>query len=160
MKIKLRIIIGLAFAALPTSAIAQNASARDNVLMAEDPEQREAQASWGYAEAVISGEMIYLSGVATGLQGPDDTVEASLRRMFDQVENVLRRAGSSWDDVLEMTSYHTDFASQLRTMLAVKRDYVRAPYPAWTAVGVTRLAEPSAIAEVKIVAKRAKRKAP
>jgi enamine deaminase RidA (YjgF/YER057c/UK114 family) len=36
----------------------------------------------------------------------------------------------------------------------VKNRYVTAPFPAWTAIGVSRLYEPTAVVEIKVVARR------
>jgi enamine deaminase RidA (YjgF/YER057c/UK114 family) len=66
---------------------------------------------------------------------------------------VLERAGSSWDDVLEMTTYHTDLPTQIEGFRAVKDRYVKAPFPAWTAVDIDRLVPDGGLVEIKVVAK-------
>jgi len=38
-------------------------------------------------------------------------------------------------------------------MVAVKKNYVKPPFPAWTAIQVSRLIPPNGITEIKIVAK-------
>ena len=37
--------------------------------------------------------------------------------------------------------------------MKVKDEFVRTPYPAWTAVGVTELARPNGLIEVKVTAR-------
>jgi enamine deaminase RidA (YjgF/YER057c/UK114 family) len=39
-------------------------------------------------------------------------------------------------------------------MVAVKKRYVGAPYPAWTAIGVSRLIPGSGLTEIRVVAMR------
>jgi enamine deaminase RidA (YjgF/YER057c/UK114 family) len=65
----------------------------------------------------------------------------------------LKRAGAGWDDVVDMTSYHSDVEAQIETMALVHKRYVKAPYPAWSAIGVARILG-GGITEIKIVAKR------
>ena len=41
------------------------------VLLSEDPSERKFQEDWGYADAIVAGDTVYLSGVARGLLGTD-----------------------------------------------------------------------------------------
>jgi enamine deaminase RidA (YjgF/YER057c/UK114 family) len=70
----------------------------------------------------------------------------------------LKRAGASWDDIVEMTSYHTDLTSQIEPMAKVKARYIKAPYPAWSAIQVARLFPDRGITEIKLVLKLPKAK--
>lgn len=121
------------------------------VIMTENPEGRRFQEDWGYADAVVSGDMIYLSGVVVGQQ-PNETLEAAYARTFDRIGKILERAGASWDDVLEMTSYHTDLQSQMPAIVAVKKRFVKPPAIAWTAIEIVRLIPDRGITELRIVA--------
>ena len=108
-----------------------------------------------FAPAVKEGDRIYCSGML-GL-GPDGMpisgVEAQFTRVFESLEELLALAGATFADVLEITSYHVDFTKHLQTFAKVKEQYVPAPYPAWTAVGVAELALPGALVEVKVTAR-------
>ncbi len=54
---------------------------------------------------------------------------------------MLEAAGCSFDDVVDVTTFHTNPEAQLETVMAVRTDEIGAPpYPNWTAVGVTWLA--------------------
>jgi enamine deaminase RidA (YjgF/YER057c/UK114 family) len=57
-----------------------------------------------------------------------------------------------------MTSYHSDVEAQIEAMAAVQKAYVKAPYPAWTAIGVARILG-GGITEIKITAKKPASKA-
>jgi len=52
-----------------------------------------------------------------------------------------------------MTSYHVGLAAHIDEFCAVKDAFVPAPYPAWTAVGISELAIPGASVEIQITAR-------
>ncbi|WP_266095704.1 Rid family hydrolase, partial [Acinetobacter baumannii] len=78
------------------------------VIMPEDPRARAAQEDWGYAEAVVAGNTIYLSGMVVGLRPGETDLDAAFDRVFRRIEGTLKRVGASWDDVVDITSFHTD----------------------------------------------------
>lgn len=147
-----RIVFG--FLALILSGAA-NAGARDDgkVVMPDNPEALKARATWGYSDAIVIGDTVYLSGVVAGTKDGDANLEAAYTRAFDKLGAILAKAGASWDDVVEITSYHTDVKTQMPVITIVKNRYVRAPFPAWTAVQVVRLIPDKGITEIKLVAK-------
>jgi enamine deaminase RidA (YjgF/YER057c/UK114 family) len=64
-----------------------------------------------------------------------------VRRAFANLRAVLAAAGASLDDVVDVTTFHTDPEAQIATVLAVRAEEIGdPPYPNWTAVGVTWLA--------------------
>ena len=56
-----------------------------------------------------------------------------------------------------MTTYHTDIDAQIADISTVKNRHVKAPFPAWTAIQISRLFEPSAVTEIKVTAWKPKR---
>jgi enamine deaminase RidA (YjgF/YER057c/UK114 family) len=118
-----------------------------------DPQAVAFQTEVGFADAVVVGDMVYLSGVVAAPQPGETGLQAAYERAFARIGTVLQRAGSSWADVVDMTTYHTDLAGQLNDLIPVKNRYVAAPFPAWTAIGITALYEPTAVTEIKIVAR-------
>jgi enamine deaminase RidA (YjgF/YER057c/UK114 family) len=123
------------------------------VLLSEDPGERKFQQDWGYADAVIVGDTVYLSGVVAGLRDGETDLKLAYDRAFARIGKVLERSGAGWDDVVDITSFHTDLTTQMPAIVAVKKKYMRDPPPAWTAIGVSRLIPNSGITEIKIVAK-------
>ncbi len=117
---------------------------------------REFLERYGFSEAVIDGDRGYLSGVVAG--SPDGRGDPSVAydQAFKMIADVLRRSGSSWDGVVEMTTFHTDLPAQIEAFTAVKNRYVRAPFPAWTAIDVDRLLPDHGLVEIKVVARRAR----
>lgn len=144
-----------ATAALPTEP--PFARRPENVVMPERPENRRFLSEWGFAEAVIDGNRIWLSGVVAGLREGETMAdaEAAYDRAFRMLGDVLKRSGSSFDGVVEMTTYHTDLPAQMDGFIKVKHRYVRAPFPAWTAIDIDRLAPDRGLVEIKLVARRA-----
>ena len=146
------LLIAALAACLPDAAAAQ-ARRQGTVLMSEDEGSRRFQEEWGYADAVVAGDTIYLSGIVVG-QREGETLEAAYDRGYRHIGVILRRAGASWDDVVDITSYHTDVTTQMPAITAVHRRYVTAPFPAWTAIDVDRLIPERGITEIKIIARR------
>lgn len=136
-------------------AEAANAQARTNatVLMSDDEDARKSQERWGYSDAVIAGDTIYLSGMVVGLRRGETDMAAGYDRVYRLIGGKLKRAGASWDDVVDMTSFHTDVDGQIDVMAGVHKRYVKAPYPAWTAIGVAKLLG-GGITEIKVTARR------
>ncbi len=106
-----------------------------------------------YAPAMRAGDFVFLSGVVAKRRDSEASDAPAIERAFDEIELVLGEAGASWNDVVDVTSYLTDFDSQIGPLWAVKDKRVPAPYPAWTAIGIDRLyGGESAIIEIKITA--------
>ena len=140
---------------VPLGSSAADAQSRlqGKVLLSEDPEERRFQEQWGYADAVIVGDTIYVSGVVAGLRNGETDLKLAYERAFQRIGAILKRSGASWDDVVDITSFHTDLTTQMPAIIAVKNKYVTGPPPAWTAIQVARLIPNSGITEIKIVAK-------
>ena len=126
---------------------------RATVLMAEDEGARKFQEDWGFSDAVVTGDTIYLSGIVVGLRPGKSDLKAAYDRVYRRIGAILARAGASWDDVVDMTSFHTDVERQIEAIAEVQKIYVKAPYPAWTAIGVAKILG-GGITEIKITAKR------
>lgn len=110
--------------------------------------------AYHFAAAVRAGDLLLCSG-QIGMEA-DGSVPADLDRQytlaFEAVARVLTAAGLNFDDVVEVTTFHVAFPDHLGEFLIVKDRYLTAPWPAWTAVGVTSLALPGAMVEIKITA--------
>lgn len=153
--------LALAFAALTVfAATTVHAGARleGKVLMSPDPSTAQIEEQWGFADAVVTGDKIYLSGVVVGVHEGETDLTVAYGRAFDRIGSILKSAGASWDDVVDISSFHTDLVTQMPAIVAVKNRYVKAPFPAWTAIQVSRLIPPNGITEIKIVATVPKKK--
>ena len=140
----------------PLLAMAAPLQAKDaqDVLMPENPEAAAFQSAVGFADAVIAGDKIYLSGVIAAPRPGESDLKPAFTRAFDRIGRTLERAGVGWNDVIDLTSYHTDLQSSINDMVEVKNLYIKAPFPAWTASGISALYEADGVVEIKIVAQR------
>jgi enamine deaminase RidA (YjgF/YER057c/UK114 family) len=145
-------LLPLALLALAAPAHA-GARQEAQVLLSENPDERKFQEDWGYADAVVTGDTVYLSGVVVGVRRGETDLTLSYERAFQKIGAILKRTGASWDDVVDMTSYHTDLTTQMPAIVAVKKKYIVGPPPAWTAIQVARLIPDTGITEIKMVAK-------
>jgi enamine deaminase RidA (YjgF/YER057c/UK114 family) len=141
-------------------AAASQPSAREQAttIMPDDPQMRKIHEEWGFSQAIVTGDTIHVSGVVIGAPREGSNLQAAYERGFTQIGDILKRAGSSWDDVVEITSYHTDVTSQMPAIIEVKHRFVKAPFPAWTAVEVSRLIPDRGITEIKVTARSSSRR--
>lgn len=109
--------------------------------------------TWQFSQGARVGNMIWLAGqLGIGPDGkPGATIEDQTRLAFQNVARTLEAAGSSLDDIVDLTTYHIAM-SDLPTVAAVKAEFIKANFPPWTAVGVTQLALPEMLIEVKVTA--------
>lgn len=97
----------------------------------------------GYSAALRSGDLLFVSGqVGSREDGtPEPQFEAQVRRAFANLQATLAAAGCSLADIVDLTTFHTDPEAQFDTIMQVKAEvFPAAPYPNWTALGVTWLA--------------------
>ena len=107
-----------------------------------------------YSPAVRADGFLFVSGQVGSREdgSPEPDFEAQVRLAFANLQAILRAAGCSLDDIVDVTTFHTDPERQFDTVLAVKNDmFPQAPYPSWTALGVTWLA--GFDFEIKVVAR-------
>lgn len=107
-----------------------------------------------YSPAVRAEGFLFVSGQVGSREdgSPEPDFEAQVRLAFANLQATLRAAGCGLDDIVDVTTFHTDPGRQLDTVLAVKNDiFPQAPYPAWTALGVNWLA--GFDFEIKVVAR-------
>jgi enamine deaminase RidA (YjgF/YER057c/UK114 family) len=147
------LLLSVAAAIVPAAAAGAGERQRATVLMSENERARKSQEEWGYNDAIVVGDTIYLSGIVVGLRQGETDLEAAYERVYQRIGSILKRAGASWDDVVDISSFHTDVEGQIGKMVAVHKRHVNAPYPAWTAIGVAKILG-GGLTEVKIVAKR------
>jgi len=109
-----------------------------------------------YNLAVVHGGVVYVAGqVAVDdvgeLVGEGDAL-AQARRVYANIDAVLRAAGSDLSRLLKVTVFLTDMAN-LEAASQARREVVpRDAYPASTAVEVRSLADPRWLIEVEAVA--------
>jgi enamine deaminase RidA (YjgF/YER057c/UK114 family) len=107
-----------------------------------------------YSAAIRSGDLLFVSGqVGSRPDGsPEPDFERQVELAFDNLAATLEAAGCGFADIVDVTTFHTDPEAQLETVMAVREKAIGdAPYPNWTAVGVTWLA--GFDFEIKVIAR-------
>lgn len=108
----------------------------------------------GYSAAIRSGNLLFVSGqVGSRADGtPEPDFPAQVQLAFDNLEATLHAGGCSFDDIVDVTTFHTDPESQFPAIMEVKqRVFSQRPYPNWTAIGVNWLA--GFDFEIKVIAR-------
>ena len=120
--------------------------------------------AYTYAPARRVGDMLYVSGViagkAPGVEGDVEAYKAGLRQAFRRLERTLKQAGTSFDNVVMINSFHVFDSPHFKgtkeehfnAVLAVKNEFMKAPHPAWTAVGTTGLLADNGLVEIQLIA--------
>jgi len=107
-----------------------------------------------YSPAVRSNGLLFVSGQVGSREdgSPEPDLEAQVRLAFDNLNAVLKAAGCTFDDVVDVTVFIVDPESVLETVWKVLPDYWgEAPHPTLTGVGVTWLY--GFQFEIKVIAK-------
>ncbi|MGZ8999216.1 MAG: Rid family hydrolase [Allosphingosinicella sp.] len=159
MRLALLLTGSLAAALNPAAAGAQARTA-DTVLMSTNAQARADQERYGYNDAVIAGDLIFLSGIVAGQAPGETSLTTAYERVFRIIGNILERAGASYADIVDVTTFHTDITAQIEAYSEVQRRILGSPPPAWTAIDVDRLLPDAGITEIKIVARRSGGAAP
>jgi len=72
---------------------------------------------------------------------PEPDFEAQVRLAFANLEATLAAGGCTFDDIVDVTSFHTEPEKQMAAVMAVKSEkFPQTSFPNWTAVGVNWLA--------------------
>ena len=111
-----------------------------------------------YSAAIRSGDLLFVSGQVGSREdgSPEPDFQRQVELAFHNLGATLAAAGCGLDDIVDVTTFHTDPSSQFETVLAIKNTmFPEPPYPAWTAVGVTWLA--GFDFEIKVIARKPER---
>ena len=100
--------------------------------------------------AIRSGPRLYLSGMLGLNAEPRDDAREQTRATLRQIESVLRRAGFSWDEVVDSLVYLTRTDS-FPAMNDAYRAMLKQPYPARATVRAG-LAAPESLVEIMMTA--------
>ncbi len=129
-----------------------------------DAAAKDAHDTFRYAAARRVGNTVYVSGVIVGRrdgEGRDiPAFKAQTRRGFERLNEILRAAGVTFADVVMINSFHVwtgpNFTGtrgeQFDAFEEIAGEFLKAPYPAWTAVGTTGLLSDGGIVEVQLIA--------
>ncbi len=119
-----------------------------------------------YPHARRVGQLLFLSGIGPRRRGSSEVPGAQLdeqgkllsydfaqqcHSVFENVRIVLEEAGSSWDELVDVTVFLIDIDHDFATYNKIYADYFKANQPCRTTVEVNKLPTPIAI-ELKCIA--------
>jgi enamine deaminase RidA (YjgF/YER057c/UK114 family) len=110
----------------------------------------------GYAPAVKIGDTLYCAG-QVGRTADLEVILDPEQQFISAWENlacVLAAGGCSFEDVVDMTTYHVDMSKHMAAFREVKNRIFPRGLCAWTCIGVSELAHPGLLVEIKCVAVR------
>jgi reactive intermediate/imine deaminase len=100
------------------------------------------QAIGTYSQAVRVGDTVYLSGQIAldplSMQMVQDSIEAEIHRVFQNLRAVCEAAGGSLNDIAKLNIFLTNLGN-FATVNSIMAEYFQQPYPARAAVGVASL---------------------
>jgi enamine deaminase RidA (YjgF/YER057c/UK114 family) len=111
---------------------------------------RKTYENWHFAPAVRHNDLIFCSGVV----GSGDTPEEEFRDAWKLLGAVLQEAGVGYEDIVDSTLYVVDLQKNAATMAKVKDEFIKAPYPASTWIGISELVIPGCRLEIKVTARK------
>ena len=108
-----------------------------------------------YSGALRDGNLLFIAGtVAVDEHGTlvgDGDLVAQTRQVLRNIGRLLAAGGAGWEHVARMTYFVTDLSRWGETA-AVRREFLREPFPTATAVEVSRLVRPEWLIEIEAVA--------
>lgn len=107
-----------------------------------------------YSPAIRSNGLLFVSGQVGSREdgSPEPVLQAQVRLAFENLNAILKEAGCTFDDVIDVTVFMVDPQTQFEKVWEVVSEYWgNAPHPTLTAVGVTWLY--GFQFEIKVIAK-------
>ncbi|MGT2475242.1 RidA family protein [Paraburkholderia terrae] len=110
-----------------------------------------------FSMAVIQGDgqVVHLKGQVSldadgRVTGPGD-MRAQVRKVFENIRDVLGAMGGFTTDVISLVHYATDIEAFMKTG-DIRAEFFSAPYPVTTTVQIERLYHPDLMIEITAVA--------
>lgn len=106
------------------------------------------------SQGIRFGELLFISGQA-GAADDGRIVEGGFlaqgRQAFANLRRALEAGGSSLRDVVKVTIFVTDMG-HFQDVVALRREFFSAPYPADTIAEIRALYDPKAMIEIEAIA--------
>ena len=128
--------------------------------------ERAPQAVGLYPHARICGNLLFLSGVGPRVAGSKEIpgvsldengeiksydIEKQCHSVFKNIKFILEDAGSSWDNIIDVTVFLTNMKEDFKIYNRIYAEYFKENLPCRTTVEINCLPTPIAI-ELKVIA--------
>ena len=119
-----------------------------------------------YPHAKKIGHLLFLSGVGPRKRGSstipgvtlsndgsvlDYDIEKQCVSVFENVKLILEEAGSSWENIVDVTVFLTNMKQDFEKYNQLYKQYFKTPFPTRTTIEIRSLPTPIAI-ELKVIA--------
>ncbi|MBO6557514.1 MAG: RidA family protein [Pseudomonadales bacterium] len=108
-----------------------------------------------YSQAVIHGDVLYVSGqiplVPASMELVEGDISAQIAQVFDNLAGVISAAGAELDDAIKFTVYLTDLGN-FPLVNEAMAERLKEPYPARAAIEVSALPKGAQVEVDAIVA--------
>jgi len=95
-----------------------------------------------YSQAIRVGDLLFMAGQIpldpVTMQMVEGDFEKEARRVFENIKAVIAAAGGSFEQIVKVTIFLTDFANFAKVN-EIMAEYCKAPYPARSTVAVAAL---------------------
>ncbi|HWC80447.1 MAG TPA: Rid family hydrolase [Pseudonocardiaceae bacterium] len=115
---------------------------------------RSAFANFGYSAAVRSHGLLFIAGtIGRRADGTiAETIEEQTEIAIGRIEEILRLENLDLTALVDVTSYHVDIHQHMPGFLKAKQRLVNPPFPTWSLIGVSGLASPGLLVEIRATA--------
>ncbi|WP_269859594.1 Rid family hydrolase [Streptomyces sp. RPT161] len=111
-------------------------------------------ARFGYSAAVRAHGLLFIAGtIGRRADGTiADTIEEQTEIAIRRIEEILRLENLDLSALVDVTSYHVDIHQHMPGFLEAKQRLIKGPFPTWSLIGVSGLASPGLLVEIRATA--------
>jgi enamine deaminase RidA (YjgF/YER057c/UK114 family) len=158
------VLLAIGSTAMSDTALPKRIPSPGGEVAITSPREQEFYDKWNFAPARRAGDYVYVSGVVVwqepGTPRTPETFKSATRAAFRTLHARLQALGADFGDVVMMNTFHDwsapefkgDRVAQFEAFLEIKREFMSAPHPAWTAVGTSSLIRDGGVVEVQMIA--------
>lgn len=111
---------------------------------------------WRFSPGIEAGGFVFFSGITGARSDLSVAVdpEQQFREAFEFLDVYLTKAGLTFKDIVEITTYHVDLRKHINVFMKVKDEFIVEPYPAWSVIGISELITEGTLVEIRVIAYR------
>ena len=110
--------------------------------------------NFGYSAAVSAHGLLFIAGtIGRRADGTiPETIEEQTEIAIGRIGEILRLEGLDLSALVDVTSYHVEMHQHMAGFSRAKEKLVAPPFPTWSLIGVSALASPGLLVEIRATA--------